>query len=386
MDFTASEAAADVGTLAGDIAAAISTTERIAALEADAAPLDEKLWRALADAGLLGLGAAPGGSAETGDSTETGASAGAGEVFGPEETTAVATALGRHLARVPYAIHAVAALPALTAFGSTALRDEFAGPASVGDAVLSAALEEDGVVGSPATSTTLEAGRLTGVKVNVPYAAAAGALLVNAVGPESTVVVVRTDAPGVTITATPSTGLLPVYRVEFDAVSVAEDDVLSGGAATVDRVTALSRLAVAADQAGAVTAGLEATAAYAREREQFGRPIGSFQAVAQRLADGYIDAQALTLSTAQAAWLMSDAADASPAEIQAAVATAKFWADEAGHRVAHTAVHVHGGVGLDTSHPAHRYYLRAKQNEFTLGVAPVVLDELGELIASGAVQ
>ncbi|MFZ2510879.1 MAG: acyl-CoA dehydrogenase family protein, partial [Gordonia sp. (in: high G+C Gram-positive bacteria)] len=107
-----------------------------------------------------------------------------------------------------------------------------------------------------------------------------------------------------------------------------------------------------------------------------------FQAVAQRLADGYIDAQAVALTTAQAAWLLSDDATASAAQIGAAVATAKFWADEAGHRIAHTAIHVHGGVGLDTSHPAHRYFLRAKQNEFTLGTTPVVLDDLATLIAA----
>ena len=107
---------------------------------------------------------------------------------------------------------------------------------------------------------------------------------------------------------------------------------------------------------------LELTAAYAREREQFGRPIGSFQAVAQRLADAYIDVEAVRLTMWEAAWRVAERLPA-PAEI----ATAKFWAADAGHRVAHTAVHVHGGTGIDVDAPTHRYFIAAKRNEFTLG-------------------
>lgn len=375
MDFTPTDAAATVGALAADIATAVSTPERIAELEAADAPIDETLWRELGDAGLLGLAGAPGPDD-------------ADDLLGTEETVAVAMALGRRLARVPYGPHAVVAVPALAEFGAAGVREEFGDAAATGGLVLSVAVEED-LGGSPLTpTTTLSApaaggATLTGVKVNVPYAAAAGALLVNASGPAGPVVaVVGTDDPGVTVISTPSTGLTPVCEVRFDAVAVPAGRVLSGGGATVARVADLFRLAVAADQAGVLAAALEATAEYAREREQFGRPIGSFQAVAQRLADGYIDVQGVALTTAQAAWLMSGRADTTPEEVAAAVATAKFWADEAGHRVAHTTVHVHGGVGLDTSHPAHRYFLRATQNEFTAGTSPAVLDDLGTLLAT----
>ncbi|GAC57893.1 putative acyl-CoA dehydrogenase [Gordonia hirsuta DSM 44140 = NBRC 16056] len=364
MDFTPSEAAAEVAALAADIGASLSTPERCAELEATEAPLDRRLWRALGEAGLLGLAAPEAQGPGT-------------EALGTEETAAVTSALGRQLARVPYGPHALAAIPALARFGSAALIDQLIPPASIGDLVLSAAFEDE------AGHARLRADRsVTGTKVNVPYAEAADALLVDVLGPDGPVVaVVRTAVAGVTITPTPSTGLTPVYRVEFDDVLLGEEDLLTGGSGTVDRVRALLRLAVAADQAGVLDAALAATAAYAREREQFGRPIGSFQAVAQRLADGYIDVQAAALTTAQAAWLLSDAAGADQRQIVEAAATAKFWADEAGHRVAHTAVHVHGGVGLDTSHPLHRYFLRAKQNEFTLGSAPAVLEELGALIS-----
>jgi alkylation response protein AidB-like acyl-CoA dehydrogenase len=118
------------------------------------------------------------------------------------------------------------------------------------------------------------------------------------------------------------------------------------------------------------------TAEYARTREQFDRPIGSFQAVAQRLADGYIDVKGLRLTLTQAAWRVSEDI---PAEID--VASAAFWAADAGHRVAHTIVHVHGGVGVDTDHPVHRYFLAAKETEFALGSATGQLRRIGRELA-----
>lgn len=368
MDFTPTEAAADLTALTADILARISPAERVAELEAERAPLDQRLWTELASAGLLGL-AAP----ESAD--------GAG--LTTLETVAVATELGRGLARVPYGAHALAGIPLLAEHASEELSSRLLEALVSGDSVLTAAIEEDGNFNARAPRTSIVGGTVTGTKVNVPYATAAGVLLVTAEAAGGAVVaVVPTDRDGVTITETIATGLTPVFTVEFDGVAVADSEVLGGGHATVAQALDLLRLAISADQAGTVEAALAATAEYAREREQFSRPIGSFQAVAQRLADGYIDAQALSLTVTQAAWLLSGLADAEPGEPTAAIETAKFWATEAGHRVAHTAVHVHGGVGLDTSHPVHRYFLRAKQNEFTLGSAPVVLDELGDLLTA----
>ena len=129
-------------------------------------------------------------------------------------------------------------------------------------------------------------------------------------------------------------------------------------------------------QLGVVERALELTALYAREREQFDRPIGSFQAVSSRLADGYIDVKALRLTLTQASWRV---AEGLPAEVD--VNTAAFWAAEAGHRVAHTAVHVHGGVGIDMDHPVHRYFLAAKQTEFAVGGATGQLLQIGRELA-----
>ena len=375
MDFTLPETASDVRGLARDIATKISTDDRIAELEHNDAPLDTDLWRELGAAGLLGLELS---SAVAGDS---------GGDLTAIENCGVAEELGRHLARVPFGPHALAALPVLAERGRDELRGRLLGAAAAGTIVLTVAFEEDLGAGATEPGATLSADDvpvLRGAKVNVPYGIAADVFLVNATGPSGTVAVaVFADDPGVRVTPTTSTGLVPTAEVDFTDVPVSADRILSGGADTVADISDRLTLAVCAEQSGIVSRALELTAEYAREREQFGRAIGSFQAVAQRLADGYIDAQALSLTTTQAAWLLANAgADTADSELHTAIATAKFWAAEAGHRVAHTTVHVHGGVGLDTSHPVHRYFLRAKQNEFTAGNVPATLRTIGAALAA----
>jgi alkylation response protein AidB-like acyl-CoA dehydrogenase len=154
------------------------------------------------------------------------------------------------------------------------------------------------------------------------------------------------------------------------------EDRLVPGADVVHWLVARCTVGRCALQLGVLERALELTAEYARERQQFGRPIGSFQAVAQRLADGYIDVEAVRLTMWEAAWRIASALP-SPTEI----ATAKFWAADAGHRVAHTAVHVHGGTGIDTDGPLHRYFVVAKRNEFALGGATDQLRRLGRELA-----
>jgi len=118
------------------------------------------------------------------------------------------------------------------------------------------------------------------------------------------------------------------------------------------------------------------TLAYCQQRQAFGRPIGSFQAVTQRLADAYIDVEAVRLTMWQAAWRLAAGLPGG-----AEVAAAKFWAADAGHRVAHTAVHVHGGVGIDMDYPLHRYFAAATRAEFALGGATSQLRRIGAALA-----
>jgi alkylation response protein AidB-like acyl-CoA dehydrogenase len=167
-----------------------------------------------------------------------------------------------------------------------------------------------------------------------------------------------------------SVGHLELQGVELD------DSRIVGGSDVVGWLRAHGTLGRTAFQLGVLEQALELTASYAREREQFDRPIGSFQAVAQRLADGYIDVKGLRLTLTQAAWRLSEDL---PADVD--VSTAAFWAADAGHRVAHTTVHVHGGVGIDLDHPVHRYFLAAKQTEFAVGGATGQLLRIGRELA-----
>jgi alkylation response protein AidB-like acyl-CoA dehydrogenase len=117
------------------------------------------------------------------------------------------------------------------------------------------------------------------------------------------------------------------------------------------------------------------TAAYTSQRKQFDRPIATFQAVGQRAADAYIDVETIRLSTWQAAWRLASGLPATQA-----VATAKYWAAEAGHRVVYAAQHLHGGIGFDRDYPLFRHYLHSRWIELMLGSATPSLLRLGSTL------
>jgi alkylation response protein AidB-like acyl-CoA dehydrogenase len=164
-------------------------------------------------------------------------------------------------------------------------------------------------------------------------------------------------------------------RVVLSGVTLGDDRVL-GGDGVADWLVARATVGLCAVQSGVIERALELTAEYAKSRVAFGRPIGSFQAVTQRLADAFVDVEAVRLTMWQAAWRLASGSAAA-----AEVATAKFWAAEAGHRVAHTAVHVHGGMGIDVTYPVHRYFVAAKRHEFALGGATAQLRRIGDALA-----
>jgi 3-oxocholest-4-en-26-oyl-CoA dehydrogenase beta subunit len=222
--------------------------------------------------------------------------------------------------------------------------------------------------------------RLSGVKTAVPAAPLAGLMLVPAATPPGVTVFLVTPADeGVTVQRQQVTGDT-TGRVVLDGVRLGDDRVL-GSVAAGREITgwlmAHATVGLCAQQYGVAARALELTAEYARTRVQFGKPIGGFQAVSQRLADAYIDVEAIRLTMWQAAWLL---AAGLPCDTE--VATAKFWAADAGHRVAHTAVHVHGGVGIDVDYPVHRYFAAAKACEFALGGATAQLRRIGAVLAS----
>jgi alkylation response protein AidB-like acyl-CoA dehydrogenase len=121
---------------------------------------------------------------------------------------------------------------------------------------------------------------------------------------------------------------------------------------------------------------LQMTAEYTRERKQFGRPIGSFQAVHQRAGDAYIQLEAMRLTTQQAAHRIAHGEPAA-----AEVSVAKYWAAEGGNFASYAAQHLHGGIGLDNDYPLHRSYLWTRHIELQLGSAERHLERIGAVLA-----
>jgi len=364
MDFTSTEAANDLGGLVDTIVDAVCTPEHQRTLDGLDQRFDRELWGKLIESDIL-TSASP-------------ASLG-GDGFGVLEQVAVLVALGHQLAAVPYLESVMLAAGALARFGSEELQQSWGMPAVSGEKILTVAL--DGEMGEgPVRAVSAGGGyRLTGTRTQVGFGPVADAFLVPAETDSGTAIfLVAADNPGVTVTAIQTTGLGSVGHLTLDGVAVDGARQVGDGfdGIVVTWLDTLATLGRSAFQLGVLERGLQLTAEYARTREQFDRPIGSFQAVAQRLADGYIDVKALRLTLTQAAWRVSEDI---PAEID--VASAAFWAADAGHRVAHTVVHVHGGVGVDTDHPAHRYFLAAKEIEFALRGATGQLRRIGRELA-----
>ena len=287
-----------------------------------------------------------------------------GNDFGLLEQCAVLIELGRVAAQTPYLDSIVLAASALARFGSAELRSSWAAPAATGELTLTAALG-----GHVAAEKTATGRHLTGTVSAVPYGVTADAILVPA---GDAVFLVTPGDPGVTATEQQLVDLSPAARLDLDT-EISADRALDGDCtAWLENRAAIG---LCAHQLGVTERALELTAEHARTRVQFDRPIGTFQAVAQRVADAYIDVEAIRLSLWQAAWR---AAENLPCDAE--VATAKFWAADGGHRTAHTAVHIHGGMGIDTDHPMHKYFLAAKHNEFHLGGATDQLRRLGNLL------
>jgi len=364
MDFKTTEASEDLGGLVRTITESVCTPEHQRELDGLEQRFDRDLWGKLIDADIL--------------STAAPESLGGGG-FGVLEQTAVLVALGRQLAAVPYLESAVLGAGALAQFGSESLQQEWAVPAIRGDKIVSVALDGDMGEGPVQATASGDGYKLTGSRTQVAYGPVADAFLVPAETDSGTkVFLVASGDAGVSVTALNTTGHGSVAHLELQGVELGADRVVgdSSEGAVVGWLTTHGTLGRSAFQLGVLERALELTAEYAREREQFDRPIGSFQAVSARLADGYIDIKGLRLTLTQAAWRLSEDL---PSDID--VASAAFWAADAGHRVAHTTVHVHGGVGIDTDHPVHRYFLAAKQTEFAVGGATGQLLRIGRELA-----
>ena len=364
MDFSETPEGAEAAKLAATILADQCTPERLKAVDGQDARFDAALWQQLSDAGLVRLSA----PAEYD-----------GSGLGLLELCSVLVEVGRKVAPVPLGAHAVTAM-AIARFGTPAQQADWL----AGDVVLTSALSEERshVPEEPNTHAEMDGTSwlLTGAKVVVPAGTVAGLFVVPAETAQGVVLfLVCPDDSGVVVVPQQVTDGDTAARLELDQVPLSPDRVLGDMASGAEAARWLAdhlTVAVCAEQLGIVEGALRLTSEYAKTREQFGRPIGTFQAVSQRLADGYIDVLGARLTMWQAAWRL---AEGLPAEAE--IAVAKLWAADAGHRVAHTTVHVHGGVGIDLDGEAHRYFTGAKRHEFALGGTTEQARNIGALLA-----
>ena len=359
MDFSFTEEQEDIRALAKRILEDKLTEERMREVEAGVERFDRDTWAALAKSNLLGI-ALP---------DDVG-----GSGYGIVEQCLVLEQVGRTVAPVPVLASIVMGAMPIAAFGTAEQKATWAAPAAEGEKILTAALVEP-LDASPATAEPDGDGwRVTGVKTCVPAGTIADLVLVPArVGGEVRVFLVEPSAEGVTVERQATSNKEAEARITLSGVRAA--GVLDG-AGVVEWIRQRATLGLVAMQLGVLGKALEMTAEYAKTRVQFDRPIATFQAVGQRMADAYIDVEGVRLTLIQAMWRL---AEGLPADTE--IEVAKYWAADAGHRVAHTAVHIHGGVGIDVDYPLHRYFVAAKKHEFTLGGATEQLLRIGAELA-----
>jgi alkylation response protein AidB-like acyl-CoA dehydrogenase len=170
-----------------------------------------------------------------------------------------------------------------------------------------------------------------------------------------------------------------LYDVAFEGVAVGSADVLAVGEAArraLDRSMQVATLLVCADMLGGMQWILEDAVEYAKTRQQFGKPIGSFQAVQHMCADMLLWTESSRSATYFAAWAL----DAEPENAARHVSTAKVYVSDASREVANRGVQVHGGIGFTWEHDLQLYYKRQKASEILFGDAGHHRARLADLV------
>ena len=359
VDFSLSEQEQAVADLSHQILSDLSTPERHKQLEAEGAVHDTQAWQALSEAGLVGVSL----PADCG-----------GGGLGFLAACLMLEEVGRTTARVPFLAPVAAMAVAEFSPGHRCL----AGMAE-GSVLVSPALVEPGRdPGEPSTAATAtgDGWTLSGTKEMVPFADQAHCLLVTAsAGDEAGLFLVDKSASEFEVVLQETTSGLVEGKV---VLSDAPAERLGEDSVPVEWLEQRCTAALSAVAVGVVSEALRITAAYTSEREQFGRPIATFQAVGQRVGDAYIDTEAIRLTALQACWRLDQGLEASTE-----VAVAKYWAADGGQRVANAAQHLHGGMGVDRDYPLWRYYVWAKHLELSLGGATAQLLRIGDALAAG---
>lgn len=354
---------------------------RVRKIMAAPAACDAELWSGLAEQGWLGL-------------TLPESCGGLG--LGAVELAAVMEEVGRACAPAPLlgTLWGAQALATLDPQSHAALLGQVAA-GEVRLAALGPAMElmqHDDLDSSTERLSLRQAGAgfvLSGTARLVIDAAAAQFLLVLVPGEEApsgdaSLLLVAADAPGVEVRATPALDATrSLADVSFRAVSLTAKQVVGKGDSAERawrRGSQLATVALCADLVGAMQWILQTSVEYAQTRQQFGKPIGSFQAVQQLCADMLLWLESARSATWNAAWALS----ADSADVERAVAVAKSYASLAAREVANRGSQVHGGIGFTWEHDLQLYYKRATSGELLLGNADWHCDQLAHALFDGS--
>ena len=348
MDFALTEEQQALGDVAAQVLGATVTHQRLSELEqGDGAIFDRNVWHQLAEAGVLAamVPEAHGGSG-----------------LNIAALLKVFEAAGRTVAPVPLVPTLVLGALPLARYGSDEQQAAWLPGVADGSVLLTAAVDE--------VHVTVTDGRLSGEATAVAYAQHADRILV---ATDGGIYLVDPSGDGIALTEQLTTNRQPLADVALDG---ATGELLTDDRDARRWIAEHGAAAVCAVQAGICDGALKMTAKHTSERQQFGKPIAEFQAVAQRAADAFIDTEMVRLTAVQALFRLGQGWPATNE-----VHVAKFWAGDGGMRALHAAQHLHGGLGVDMSYPLHRYFLWGKQNEHTLGTPTRELIRLGTALA-----
>lgn len=342
MDFRLDENQRAVAELAASVLRGEPDDGRVLAALGGESGYDEAAWKAMGQAGLLALSLPE--------------SVG-GDGLGAVETGLVLAEVGRQVLPLPALATLTLGVLPIAAYGTAEQQRSLLREVADGR-VLTAALRD-----APGSAVQLAGGAVTGTRVGVPFADQAYRVLVPT--GEGTAVI-DPHGPGVALTRTPTSTGAPEYSVRLNAAPA--ESVLAAGSEEVDRFAVTGAAAVAD---GVIAGALHLTADHLRTREQFGRPLATFQAVAQQVADVYVVARTVHLAAVSGAWRLSSGLDAGDD-----LAVAAYWLAAELPKALQVCHHLHGGLGVDITYPLHRYYSQAKDLARFVGGAAARLDRL----------
>jgi alkylation response protein AidB-like acyl-CoA dehydrogenase len=228
---------------------------------------------------------------------------------------------------------------------------------------------------------------LNGSKLFVSDAGAVDTIVTAArAGSDIVLALVGNRAAGLTIKPMPSVDATRhLYEVTYDNVEVAAADVLARGEAAraaLAHALDVATVALTAEMVGGMQWVLDTTVEYAKTRKQFGKSIGTFQAIQHHCANMLLLTESARSAVYYAAWLLENDAKEAPA----AVSVAKAYASDAYREVGNLGIQVHGGIGFTWDEPMHFYYKRAKASELMFGDATYHRERIARLVIDGMAE